>query len=387
MRRIPLIAFGLFGLTWLAPAHARGQATRADTAAVLYRVAEDLRGAGYPDDARRLLRVIIERYQGTEAAGEARRLFFELRRRAEGSGGTAAFVAWHTALGAAVGVLIPAAWEEERPAPYGVGLLLGGPLGYGLSRVYTARHQLSSGQALAIDYASAWGMIQFPMWEDILDIGGHEECFLAGLEPVCYEVGGGATVSGALVGALAGVTAGLAVAGTRPVSAGTALSIMFASQWGLYFGYVGSTLAQADGEAALTWTAVGGNLGFLAALVGGPKLRWSSNRTWLVEASGLAGLGAGFGVALIANPDDDEVGWTLTGLGAGLGLAIGAATTGSIDDEGAGGVGIGRSLIERNADGWRIGVPMPRPGILPAPAASTRAFVPALEISLLQAVF
>jgi hypothetical protein len=371
------------------PIKTQAQITRSDSANVLLHIAQELREAGQLSRARVLMQVLLQRYGDTPEAGPASDLLAQLGNEDEPGSGTVELVAWHTLFGTAVGALVPAAFGLEGPEAYGAGLLLGGPIGffgsYGLARART----LTAGQALAIDFGSMWGMIQGPMIRDWLDIGDGQDCFATGSGTVCRETTPDeATPAAMLVGGLSGLLIASVVAPPRSISTSTGLSMIFGSHWGIYFGFIAATLANAEeDEGEIPFMLLGGNGLALAGALGMPKLGWSSSRVWLVHLGGLMGVAAGFGVGAITDPDSEVLGAGIMAVGGLAGLAIGVAVT-SGDD--IGGIGSGSAAMSDallNLRGQRVqlGVPVPTPGLVPSRHGDGRSL--GLKLSLFKGRF
>ena len=130
--RIQIIHAVLLLSTLLGPVSAIGQETPADTARVILGVAEKLRAKGEDEDAERLLMLVRRLYPSSDAAVLAGNMLAELRRSSEDGSGATELIVFNTFYGAALGVIIPAALGAEDPEPYGAGILLGAPAGYGV---------------------------------------------------------------------------------------------------------------------------------------------------------------------------------------------------------------------------------------------------------------
>src|SRR5690606_25814729 len=159
LRRALVLAPLCVALLAGVPARAAAQETRADTAAVLLRVAEQLEAEGRTALAAALLQAVLERYGETPAAAEiARRRAAERTvAAAEVTGsGRGELMVWGTLYGLWLGAAIPAAAGADDPEAYGLGLLLGGPAGFLASRLY-AGQELTEGQARAIPFRRTRG--------------------------------------------------------------------------------------------------------------------------------------------------------------------------------------------------------------------------------------
>lgn len=362
----------------LLPAPVVAQDTRADSAAALLRAARVLEARGEPRLAREVLRVLARRFPDTPGAAEGRMVARQLGDDESLHGfNRSGFVAYHTAFGAWLGVIIPAALDADGGEPYGLGLLVGGPLGFFGSRALAESRQLTSGQAALLQFASTWGTWQGLGWQAALDLGeGTFECDI----DVCYDSGSDtAPWAAALVGGVAGIGAGL-LASRVAISQGEATVITQSATWATWYGFLAAVLADADGDAALGTALVAGNAGLLLGIPAG--LRWSPTaaRVRTISAAGLAGGAAGLGVALLASVETDGQAAALAMAGTTAGLVAGTLLT---RDRGEGGGPEGGALLGYRG-GWRLGMPVPVPSLVAAPATSRRSTVPGIRVPLVQ---
>lgn len=323
--RTGLAALGLLAAL-AAPAAAQ---TRADSAAVLLEAARALQGEGRGAAARELFRFIERRYPDTPAALEARSSLRALPRQSELGTGRTGFLLFNTLYGAFLGVAVPAAAGAADEAPYGAGLLLGAPLGFFGARAFAARHIRTSGQAAAASFATIWGTWQGLGWQQVLDVGNREVCNEFG----CYtESSSTAPWVAMVVGGLAGLGTGWALAASRPVANGTASLVSHSSFWASWFGLALGRVADLENDNLFAAILLAGDAGLLASLPASRAWQPSPSRVRLMTAAGLAGGLAGFGIDLLADVDDDR---TALGVAAGtsaLGLLLGAALTHDRDD-------------------------------------------------------
>lgn len=354
------------------PTRAAAQETRADTAAVLLRVAQQLEAEGRTALAAALFEAILERYGETPAAEAA-------RRRAAGrtvaagevtGSGRGELMVWGTLYGLWLGAAVPAAAGADEPEAYGVGLLLGGPAGFLAARLY-AGQGLTEGQARAITFGGTWGTWQGFGWQQVADVGE------------TAEVG----FRAAVLGGLAGIGIGAALAHNRPVTAGTATMINFGALWGTWYGLATAIVADVeDGDRRLAASLVGGNLGLIGAALTAPGWNLSRQRARLINVAGVAGLVGGFGVLLLLQPEDENAAMLVPMLTSAAGLVAGAAWTRNYDRRAgpAGGGEGGEALLERRGGQWSAGEPRPVPVLLDA-AGGRR--VPGVRLDLLSLRF
>ncbi|MFQ5792621.1 MAG: hypothetical protein ACE5JI_19285, partial [Acidobacteriota bacterium] len=172
-------------LVFAAAEPLRGQITAADSAALLLDAAGELLADGRETAFEDLLQLIMTRYPDTPAAAKATQLLLEMRGTRRVQSGRTGLIVWSTIYGTWLGIAVPAAFGAEEPEPFGVGLLLGGPLGFFGSKAYARSTSMSSGQAGLIIFGSWWGTWQGVGWRAVLDIGEQVFCDQFG----CYGTG------------------------------------------------------------------------------------------------------------------------------------------------------------------------------------------------------
>ena len=387
-------AFGLFlSLAVAAPGRAAAQGAPVDTAAVLLDLAGKLETEGRLEAARMLYRLILERYPSAAAAGEARlRLGFVDRRidvaRAEQSGRTELLV-WSTLYGLWLGVAVPAAFGAEDAEVYGFGLLVGGPTGFLLARSYARRHPLSVGQARAITFGGTWGTWQGFGWREVVDIGTETEtvCLSGG----CTEVETDereAAFAAAVLGGLAGIGIGAALAGSREITEAGATVANFGALWGTWFGFAGGYLADLEDDELLAAALVGGDLGLIYSALSASRWGFSVSRARLISVAGVAGGLAGAGLDLLIQPDDEKVMVLIPTLTSALGLAAGVYWTRNHDSRGEGQDDPGAEALIRLRDGrLTLGMPTPRPTLLRIDGPGMPRHAPGIRVELFGARF
>lgn len=376
LRCLPLLAL----LASLAlPAALPAQVSRADSAAALLRAARVLEARGEFRLARDLLRVLADRFPETAGAIEGRQVARLLAEDESLAGvNRAGFVAYHTVFGAWLGVIIPAALGADGEAPYGAGLLIGGPLGFLGSRALANARPLTSGQAALIQFGSTWGTWQGLGWQQALDLGEGYEC----VDDFCWNAGSDtAPWVGALLGGVAGFGAGL-LASHATITQGEAAVITSGAFWAHWYGVMSATIADASEDDLLTAALVAGNVGLLAGIPLGRSWRPTAARVRTISAGGLAGAAAGLGVALLASVNDGRAAAALALAGSTVGLVAATMLTREPRAAGAETPGDPTALLS-NQYGWRLGIPMPSPAALPAPAGGRRAAVPGMRIPVL----
>jgi hypothetical protein len=324
--RIIVCALALFAL----PTVARAQ-TAADSAGVLLGVAVRLKDEGQNPLARSILNLIVQRYANTPAALEAQRLIDALRADRTDQSGRSELMVWGTTYGLFLGAAIPYAFDAQDPEPYGIGLIVGGPAGFLAARSYAKSRSLTEGQARAITFGGTWGGWQGYGWSQVFELGSKEECFGGG---GCFrsdDADGNAAMAATIAGSLVGIGVGAALS-KKNITAGTATTVNFGGLWGSWFGGSAAVLADASSDNTLAATLIAGNLGIVAAALNAPKWQLSRQRARLISISGVAGLLAGMGILLIAQPDGDgSIAVPMATSAAGL--ALGAHWTRSMEPE------------------------------------------------------
>jgi hypothetical protein len=367
---------------------ARAQATRADSAAVLLDAARRFDAQGRDDIAAALYLHILERF-GDTAAADAVRTLRGTRRDVLSRGGRVELQVWGTGYGLWLGVAVPLMAGADEPEPYGLGLLLGGPVGFLASRAYAHSRPLTEGQARAITLGGTWGTWQGFGWAHVLDLGitTRRECLPDGQ---CFDVqSGDATeevAAAAVVGGLAGIATG-ALLSRKPVTTGLATTVNFGSLWGTWYGFAAGVLADREDDALLAAALIGGNVGLIGTAVFAPRWRLSRNRARLISLAGLVGGLAGAGIDLIAQPDDEQVAVLIPTLTSAAGLAWGARATRRHDRRSEPeGPGAGGGALIR-LDGGRLAVEPPQPLPIMTRDRTGRGARPALFVPILNANF
>jgi hypothetical protein len=335
--------------------------TRADSAAVLLNAAEQLRLRGETGAARAVLDLIARQYAGTPAALEIDRMRALLRGTpaAELSGRTELLV-FGTTYGAWLGVAVPLALDSEKAEAYGVGLLLGAPLGFYAAKRYADAKRPTEGQTRALTFGATWGTFQGFALAEVFDLGQSTEVLCSPSGTDCFEEEGDADaqtyVAAAVAGGLLGIGTGAFLA-RKPITAGTAAAVTLGGMWGTWFGFGLSYLADQEGDALLTGALLGGNAALIGLGLAAPRWQMSESRARLISVGGIAGGLAGAGLLLIAQPDDDKTQILLPLIGSAAGLALATHWTRRRDaDRETDGGGRG-ALINRHAGRWALDMP------------------------------
>lgn len=383
------ITGAIFLLLAATPGDVSAQQT-ADTAGVLLQTARRAEVEGRRELAAQLLRFIIRRYPDTPAARDAETQLAMLHQWDESESGRVALTVWGATYGSWLGIAVPAALGASDTEPFGAGLLIGAPLGFFGTRAFAEIHRPSAGQAAAIILGSQWGTWQGMGWAEALDIGVRTET-------VCNEFGcfqfdddsDHVPFGSAVLGGLAGIGAGLALASTRDIAAGDATLANHASLWGGLFGLGAGVLASDDNDAVLAWSLVGGNVGLLGGILATRAWRGSSGRVRIISAAGLAGAAVGFGVDLLFDINTNET-VIAPMLGSAVGLIAGASLTREHDrvDLSSGRADRGQMALVALGDHGGIGFPTPQPAALPTLGRGGRLRVtPAVSLRLLELRF
>jgi hypothetical protein len=353
--RIPLLALALLtGLVRAAPAQ-----TAADTASVILQVARDLQRDGRPDAARELLRYLHARYGATPAAHAADSLLRTLPGSGPIGNGRTGFVTFNTAYGAFLGAAIPAAFGASGSGEYGAGLLAGAPLGFFVSRAFAHAHFRSAGQAGIASFATAWGTWQGLGLQRAFNIGDEKIC----QDSFCYTNSSDTAPWAAMsLGGIAGIGVGWALASTKEIRPGTATMISHSALWGTWFGVSVGRAAGLHDDGLWASMLIVGDVALLASIPAARYWQPTSSRVRLISAAGLAGGLAGFGIDLIANPDDDKVIFAIPAVTSAIGLLVGTlATRHQSDlDSGSDGFGPANALVQWR-EGLRLQLAVPEP--------------------------
>ncbi len=388
MRRsaaLPLLVLLLLALG-ARPRDASAQVSAADSAAVLLEAADRFAADGDVDVARALYRFVVENFPDTPAAGQAAARLDTVKETGTAGGGRVELQVWSTLYGLWLGVAIPGAFGADGPEPYGVGLLLGGPLGFVGGKLLGGSRDVTEGQARAITLGGTWGTWQGAGWARVMDLGeGNYECDI----DVCTDNGSAEeTFAAMVVGGLAGIAVGERLS-RKSISPGVATTVNFGALWGTWFGFGLGYLADAEGDGLLATTLVGGDIGLLVTAFGAPRWNPSRGRARLVSIYGVIGGLGGVGVDLLTRPDDDKVGVAIPLVGSAIGLALGMGLTRGYDLR-TGGRGDGPAdgaLLSRTGGGWGVGAPMPFPVMLEVDGPRGVRRVAGVGLTLLSARF
>lgn len=385
-----LLALGL----WVAsPASSSGQATRADSAAILVDVAKAFEADGRLEVAEALYQYVAQRFGDTPAGAEAVGLLASVPTSRAARSGRVELQVWTTTYGLWLGVAVPGALGADEPEPYGLGLLAGGPLGFLAGRALARDRPLTEGQVRAITLGGTWGTWQGFGWAEVFDLG--EEGWVCDYD-VCTKEGdnGRELLAAAVVGGLAGIGTGL-VLSKRPITRGVGTTVNFGALWGTWFGLAGSVLADLEDDDLLAGTLVGGNVGLLATALMAPDWGWSRNRARLVSIAGVIGGLGGAGFDLLLQPDDEKVAIAIPLVGSIAGLIIGVQATRGEDTV----LGLpsdlnlgpaapsGGSLLGLKEGRLSVGIPAPFPTFLPVDGPRGFKWEPGLGVTLFRAGF
>ncbi len=357
--RIAAILAAVFVGGGIGTTKVEAQASSADLAAAMLEAALELENLGDEAVAEALYRHIADRFSDTPAAETARARLGEAERTHEGLGGATELKVWSSLFGLWLGVQVPFALATESSAAFGLGLLVGGPVGYMTGNAYARSRPLSRGQARAITWGGTWGALQGFGWANALDVGQDSEGSNNALS--AFMIGGG----------LAGVAVGAWIS-ERQISDGVATSASTGSLWGAWIGGAGSHVLGQTGNAVWYSAVLTGNAGLVAGAWAGRQWGMSRRRARLISILGVVGGFGGLGVALITDSSSDRVVMAQPLAGSILGLAIGAGVTQSRREE-EGREDADRDLFAPGAllnlskGRWSVAAPLP----LPAPVRAS----------------
>ncbi|HEX7049699.1 MAG TPA: hypothetical protein VF188_05755 [Longimicrobiales bacterium] len=378
----------------LAPGPAFSQVAAADTAAIIYDVARRLEAEGRAELAAALYERILARYAGTAAAQAADARLGALRDRRLERGGQVELMVWGTAYGLWLGAAVPAMLGEDRPEPYGLGLLTGGPIGFLAARSYARSHSLSVGQARAITFGGTWGTWQGYGWREVLDIGRRVDRNCTDSVPQeCFEIieeSTSAPFTAAVLGGLAGMGIGTIIARSHEISPGVATAVNSGAVWGVWFGFTLGELADAEGDALLGTTLAAGDAALVAMALLAPRWNPSRARVRLVSIAGVAGALGGLGLDLLGEVDDEDIAILLPMLGSVAGLWLGSYWTRDREDAHPGAEpgesgGPAGALLEVRGGRAVWGLPLPMPARLRGPRPTE--WEPGVRLMLIAARF
>ncbi|UCD25086.1 MAG: hypothetical protein JSW51_03950 [Gemmatimonadota bacterium] len=363
LRRV-IPALTVLFLLFTIPQALTTQVTRADSAAVLLDAARELQAEGDAETAYQLLLYIVRTYDGTAAAGTASTWLASLTGQQRASSGKAGLIVWNTLFAGWLGVAVPAAFGAESESAYGAGLLIGAPLGFFGTRAFTNRYAVSSGQAITTAFGSIWGTWQALGWRSVLEIGSEEYCDPVG--DYCWEdTPEEAPFTAAVVGGLAGIATGGLIAAAKNPTAGDATLVMWSSFWGTWYGVAFGVLTDAEDDALLTWSLMGGNVGLAASAFATKTYSGSAGRVWMITSAGLAGGLAGVGIDLLGEIDDEKTAILIPTITSAAGLIAGTfITSGRSNGPDVGEPAGPGALINLNGKGWKLALPMPQPTVL-----------------------
>ena len=355
------------GVLSVVPQHASGQ-TRADSAAVLLEAARRFESQRQTEVAAALYEMILARYGNTQAADMVRAARSSGELTALDRRGRTELYVWSTTYGATLGVLIPIALDADDPEAFGAGLLLGAPAGFLAARAYLRDRAITEGQARAITWGGTWGMAQGFGWVKAVDLGVRRatgSCIPSEPPEPCYdsfdEDDTRETITGMIVGGLAGVATGALLA-RKPITEGTATTVSLASLWGAGYGASLGYLAGIEEDALIATTLLAGNAALVGTALGQRSWDLSRSRARLVSVAGLAGVLAGGGIDLLVQPESEKTAVFIPVATGTAGLIFGIMRTAHMDpDQSADRPGddgdLGALLNMRNG---RLGLGTPR---------------------------
>ena len=396
MRRALLVSVALLSFFSPRPDATQAQVTAPDSAAVLLQAAQSFEAQGDADVARAIYRYIVEHFPGTPAAGVANERLIGIRSEGTSGSGSVELQIWTTTFGLYLGVAIPGALSANDSEPYGIGLLLGGPVGFLSGRALARSKDLTEGQARAITMGGWWGMWQAYGWRQVFDWGVSERCEPAPWDPnkdeYCYtnEDETEENFAATIVGGLAGMVAGYALSG-RPVSPGVATTVNFGALWGTWFGVAGGVIMDLEDDNLLAATLLGGNAGLAATAMLAPDWNFSRSRARLISIAGVIGGLGGAGVDLLVQPDGEKTAIAIPLAMSVIGLGVGVHMTRDYDAERRGPGGdiapLDGALINVRDGRWGVGMPLPYPVMLERRGLQGWVPAPGLGVTLFSASF
>lgn len=346
-----------------------------DPATALYRTAQMLESDGEYDLADSLMDYVLRRYPESAAAAAIRTARSASGgRQVEGNGRTE-LVVWSTLYGLWLGVAIPAMLGAEGSEPYGLGLLVGGPAGFGAAWSATDGVPITDGQAGAITWAGSWGTWQGFGWAHVFDFGHHCPSPVGPRDPATGPAsdpasdpvsttdedsfcGGGpsseALFGSMIAGGLIGGAGGIMAARSLDISPGDATLVNLGSLWGTWYGVALGVIADVEGDGLLATTLIAGNMGAGAGAALARAYPVSRTQARIASIIGVVGGLAGAGLDLIIQPDNEKVAMAIPAATSAIGLALGVSRielggSGEVLEAGMGGLG---------AADWSLGGPV-----------------------------
>lgn len=326
------------GVLSVVPQGASGQ-TRADSAAVLLEAARRFESQRQAEVAAALYEMILARYGDTQAADMVRAARSSGELTALDRRGRTELYVWSTTYGATLGVLIPIALDADDPEAFGAGLLLGAPAGFLAARAYLRDRAITEGQARAITWGGTWGMAQGFGWVKAFDLGVRSatgSCIPSDPPEPCYDTfvedDTRETITGMIVGGLAGVATGALLA-RKPITEGTATTVSLASLWGAGYGASLGYLAGIEDDALIATTLLAGNAALVGTALGQRSWDLSRSRARLISVAGLAGVLAGGGIDLLLQPESEKTAVFIPVVTGTAGLIFGIMRTAHMDPD------------------------------------------------------
>jgi hypothetical protein len=212
-----------------------------------------------------------------------------------------------------LGIATPLFFEADNPAPYGLGLLVGGPLSLLITSSLTKDAEISEGKANIISLGGNLGTWQGLGWASI---GDNEANNVVGIS----ELSG-----------LGGIALAILLTSQVDFSEGHAALTSSGLQWGAWFGLVFAAIADHEDEDLLRDMLIGSDVLILGTGIAAKGVQMSESRVRLINLGGVLGTIAGLGLDLIIQPDDASTALAVAGTGSVAGLAIGASLTKNID--------------------------------------------------------
>lgn len=374
-------------------ASAQAQASRSDSAAVLLEAAERFDAENRWEVAEAIYQLLAQDFADTPAGAAARQHLLSAP-ASRTSPGRTELVVWSTLYGVWLGgIAMPVLVDADGPEATGVGLLLGGPVGFFAGRALARSRPLSSGQARAITLGGTWGSWQGAGWAMAADLGADEFCD----GDFCYtsDEDGRAVVGAAVVGGIAGIVTGTLLS-RRNITDGLATTVNFGALWGTWFGFAASYLGDAEGDALLAGTLLGGNVGLATTALLGRSWNLSRSQARLISIAGVIGGLGGLGINLLAQPDDDRVFLLVPTLGSIAGLTAGALWTRGAGRSGGDGFDaplpdgqsaapINPALVNWDRSTWDVGLPIPE--VVRVPIEGRPGWIKAARVPLFSARF
>lgn len=297
---------------------AEGRGSELQRAEALYDLGLRYSARGRYDLAPIFFKELGENYPRSPLADQAGQLYRTTLRLGESKGlwlpgaltnndGRTELLIFSGYYGVWLGIATPSYFEADASQPYALGLLLGGPVSFLLTKSWTQNANISDSRAALITLGGHLGTWQGIGWAIVANNPGH------------VAVG-----IGELAG-LAGIGIATAMTANNEFTTAQAGLMNYSMYWGAWFGLVTAQISGSN--EVLRDMLLGTDVALAATTVLTNGLEMSKTRYRLINLSGVLGTMMGFGAAMLIEVDDAKTGFAITGAGSVAGLLLGAKWT------------------------------------------------------------